>query len=214
MFGIDPLATSQPRRSRAGVAVDAARERLSELLDKESQKARLLRLDVIGMHEDAPGLELCAGDDAATWADRLFARCAGGAATLQYDGKRGHWSACVPLFERELTVAFVVDESDHRRPFEALVSALEIVAAGAPPVVDLEQAPTTVCVRFSDSVGRWQAYQPCEACGGDWVNTMFDDLDHAPLARLAARRLLVADGDGHEDDDRCDTIRCLQCASR
>ena len=193
--------------------MDAASERVRELLDKEAQKARLLRLDVVAPNANAPEVALSCGDDAATWADGLFARCAGNDARLYYDGTRGHWSACVPLFDGGPTVAFAVDERDRRRPFDALLEALEIVAADAPPVIDLAHPADAVCVRFDDSVGRWQAYQHCDACGGGWLNTMLDDRDHAPLARLTARGLLAHDEHQAHDDHAC-SMRCLQCAMR
>ena len=205
------VCVGQPSLRASRARMDAAGERVCELLDKERQKARLLRLDAASPDADALEHALALADDAAAWADRLFARCEGRGAQLYYDHERGHWTACVPLFEGGPTVAFVVDETDRRRPFEALLAALEIVAVDAPPVVDAEFAPSSVCVRFSD-VGRWQAYQPCDACGGGWLNTMFDTHDHEPLARLTARRLVVDHDPGHESEDRSGSLRCLHCA--
>ena len=118
------------------------------------------------------------------------------------------------LFERGPTVAFAIDEVDRRRPFEALLAALEILVADAPPIVDVEHVASDVCVRFSDNAGRWQAYGPCDECGGGWVDMILDRPDHAPLARLTAGRLFVDDGDGHEHDERFGSMRCLHCAMR
>jgi hypothetical protein len=197
------------RVSRA--RLDGAAEQLRELLDEEAERGRLLELNSVWPRWEPLDVALAASGDAADIANGLFARAAGGGATLRYDDERDHWSACVPLHEHGPLVAFVVEDVARERPSDALLAALEIVAADAPPTVGAEHRGGAVCVRFVDS-GHWQAYQPCDVCGGGWVDTVFDRPDHAPLARLTAARLLV---DADDDEAQDEGLRpCLHCAAR
>lgn len=183
---------------------------LQDFFSEEAAKYELADLYSAGPEADPLERAQHISDSSAQWANRLFSFYAGPEAELVYDRERSGWTANLPLFEGGPLVAFSIDGAGPAQPIKALVAAVGLVVEEAPPVIDSSEQPTGFCVRYEEQAGRWEAFQPCEECGGGWLSMHFRDLSFASLARWTARRFLVppVSEDGIECRAYADCAHC------
>ena len=202
------------RESRViSVRMKDAATRLHDVFDEEVAKYQLVALYSSGPNADPVERAQHITDSSAEWANLLFRRYADDGAELAYDEERARWIAGVPLFDGGPLVAFSLEVDDPGRPMEALAAAVGVVVDDAPPVIDIAQPPSAVCVRYQLQTSHWEVYQPCEECGGGWLSTHFTDASFGSLARWTAQRYLVigyptGGGAGQE------VPRCAHCLAR
>jgi hypothetical protein len=189
----------EAKKSRvASARMKAAGSELQDFFSEEAAKYQLADLYTAG--PDASPVERAQhiSDSSAQWANRLFAHYAGPGAELVYDRDRASWTAQLPLFEGGPLVAFSIEDIPVGEPVKALVAAVGLVTEEAPPVIGRSEHPSGVCVRYEEQAGRWEAFQPCDECGGAWLSMHFTNPGFASLARWTAQRFLLA---GQDADD-------------
>lgn len=207
-------ALAMAKESRViSARMKSAATSLHNFFDEEAAKYQLVGLYSAGPSADPLERVQHINDSSVEWANLLFSRYAGTGAELVYDGERASWVASVPLFDGGPLVAFSLDVTDVKRPMDALVAAVGLVVDDAPPVIDIAERPSTVCVRYELQTSHWEVYQPCDECGGGWLSTHFTDATHASLARWTAQKYLVA-AEAGDDTDGGEELGCAHCLAR
>lgn len=180
--------------------MEAASARLRAVLHESTMREALVEMHVATSDTHNIDAATHSADSAAQWAARLFARLGGGrGADLSFDGGLGHWTCSVPLFAGGPPVSFSLPDIAEDRPDRALLAAVEVVAGDSVPI-SCEDNPGEVAVRYGEH--GWQAFAPCDECGGQWLETYLADTNLLPIARTMAREHLVApDRDADDDED-------------